>query len=448
MRSSRRTRRRVCRFLAAKARQKTSRGEHTTRTGSFGGGSRRERPFERPRTRRARPSPPPTGARPAHAHRRRSARGCHRVLRGTCSCSARSANSAAPFEFRLLLASLPAWIAVASLNDLYRPDTERTHHPTTERPHARSSSSSRFRSMFWLRRFSPSHGNDADRPIRDMSKTIAFWVLPSGWSPSGGGSRGRCAGAARATCRTRSSSAPATSASCRAQAPAAPRVRASTSSASSTRSRRPRRASSSDLDVLGAPDELAELVALLDVERVIVAFSNDDARARRWSSSRSLRDLDVQVDIVPRLFELVGPHAEIHTHRGRCRSSACRRRARAARRGASSASIDVVVASSLLVARRRRSSRTPRWRIKRDSPGPVFFRQTRLGHEHARVHRAEVPHDAGRHVDRRRTASTSSRRWTRDAAPKANGLYKLERPDAVTPFGRWLRRRASTSCRS
>ena len=40
--------------------------------------------------------------------------------------------STAPFEFRLLLASLPAWIAVASLNDLYRPDTERTHHPTTD----------------------------------------------------------------------------------------------------------------------------------------------------------------------------------------------------------------------------------------------------------------------------------------------------------------------------
>ena len=32
------------------------------------------------------------------------------------------------------------------------------------------------------------------------------------------------------------------------------------------------------------------------------------------------------------------------------------------------------------------------------------------------------------------------RRWTRSAAPTANGLYKLERADAVTRVGRWLRK--------
>ena len=35
------------------------------------------------------------------------------------------------------------------------------------------------------------------------------------------------------------------------------------------------------------------------------------------------------------------------------------------------------------------------WRIPRESPGPVFYRQTRLGRGHAGVHDAQVPHDDG-----------------------------------------------------
>ncbi len=54
----------------------------------------------------------------------------------------------------------------------------------------------------------------------------------------------------------------------------------------------------------------------LDVERVIVAFSQRPASERRSSSIRVARDRDVQIDIVPRLFEIVGPHAEVHTVEG------------------------------------------------------------------------------------------------------------------------------------
>ena len=36
-------------------------------------------------------------------------------------------------------------------------------------------------------------------------------------------------------------------------------------------------------------------------------------------------------------------------------------------------------------------------RVRLDSPGPILFRQTRLGADDEGVHDAEVPHDEGRH---------------------------------------------------
>jgi lipopolysaccharide/colanic/teichoic acid biosynthesis glycosyltransferase len=79
------------------------------------------------------------------------------------------------------------------------------------------------------------------------------------------------------------------------------------------------------------------------------------------------------------------------------------------------------------------------WRVRRDSPGPVFFRQTRLG-----LNMREIT------VLKFRTMSVgasedSHREYIREimdpnAAPNHNGLYKLERAGEITPFGRWLRK--------
>ena len=71
---------------------------------------------------------------------------------------------------------------------------------------------------------------------------------------------------------------------------------------------RPRRAELKDLAVLGGPERLAEIVTLLDVERVIIAFS-EAPHEELLALIRELRKLDVQIDVVPRLFEIVGPKA-------------------------------------------------------------------------------------------------------------------------------------------
>jgi lipopolysaccharide/colanic/teichoic acid biosynthesis glycosyltransferase len=79
------------------------------------------------------------------------------------------------------------------------------------------------------------------------------------------------------------------------------------------------------------------------------------------------------------------------------------------------------------------------WKIRRDSPGPVFFRQRRLG-----LHMREftvlkfrtmrVGTDGREHQDYVKSIMSAG------AEPQTNGMYKLERPDAVTHFGRVLRK--------
>ena len=118
------------------------------------------------------------------------------------------------------------------------------------------------------------------------------------------------------------------------------------------------------------------IVRLLDVERVIVAFSND-SHEETLDLLRALKDLDVQIDIVPRLFEFVGPGVEIHTVEGLpliglpplrlSRSSRLLKRA-----------TDLAL-DDCRARRPRTVFALLALLIKLDSPGPVFFRQVRMG---------------------------------------------------------------------
>jgi exopolysaccharide biosynthesis polyprenyl glycosylphosphotransferase len=188
--------------------------------------------------------------------------------------------------------------------------------------------------------------------------------------------------------------------------------------------------------LLGPPDRLPEIVRHFDVERVIVAFSGE-SHEQSLALIRSLRDLDVQIDVVPRLFELVGPRVGIHTVEGLplvgLPPAKLSRSSRLIKR-----SIDVA-GSSLGLFLTAPLFALIAWRIKRDSPGPVFFRQTRLG-EGMREFTAlkfrtmKVDSDDAPHRSYIQTTMSAS------AAPGSNGLYKLQREDAVTKVGRWLRK--------
>ena len=197
-----------------------------------------------------------------------------------------------------------------------------------------------------------------------------------------------------------------------------------------------RRADLDYLTVLGGPDRLPELIELLDVERVIVAFSADTGE-ELVKLVRSLVGFDVQIDIVPRLFDVVGPRATLHTIEGLplvglpparpARSSRLLKRA-----------LDVV-GSTLGLAVTAPLFLYIGLRIKLSSDGPVFFRQTRLTTDMQpftvlKFRTMEVGTTEVAHRDFVKAT------LQRGAAPALGGLFKAEQNDRVTSFGRWLRK--------
>lgn len=134
-----------------------------------------------------------------------------------------------------------------------------------------------------------------------------------------------------------------------------------------------------DLDylvLLGDLGDLPELISLLDIERIVVAFSGD-SHEQSLELIRSLAGSGVQIDVVPRLFEVLGPGAGIHSVEGLPLVSLpvprLTRSSRLAKR-----TLDVSLGLAALVLLAPAFALIALW-IKLDSRGPVFFRQLRMG---------------------------------------------------------------------
>jgi lipopolysaccharide/colanic/teichoic acid biosynthesis glycosyltransferase len=177
------------------------------------------------------------------------------------------------------------------------------------------------------------------------------------------------------------------------------------------------------------------MVRLLDIERVVIAFSNESAE-ETLELVRSLNALQVQIDIVPRLFELVGPSVKIDTVEGlplvELPPPSLSRSSRWIKR-----SIDALVAAVALLVTAPLFAYIA-LRVKLDSPGPVFFRQKRLGQDQREF---EVLKFRSMKVDNDDSAHREFIKELMDPtkAKTTNGIYKLDRGDAVTRSGRWLR---------
>jgi exopolysaccharide biosynthesis polyprenyl glycosylphosphotransferase len=192
-----------------------------------------------------------------------------------------------------------------------------------------------------------------------------------------------------------------------------------------------RREDLGNLTLLGAPDRLPGIVRLFDIERAIIAFSKE-SHEETLEMIRALKDLDVQIDIVPRLFELVGPGVGVHTVEGLplvglpplhlSRSSQYLKRA-----------FDVTVASIALVILAPLFALIA-YAIKRDSPGPVFFRQVRMGREGTfRIYKFRTM--AADADERKHEVAHLNKHATSD--PR---MFKIPDDPRMTRVGRWLRR--------
>jgi exopolysaccharide biosynthesis polyprenyl glycosylphosphotransferase len=189
--------------------------------------------------------------------------------------------------------------------------------------------------------------------------------------------------------------------------------------------------------VLGGPDRLLEIVRERGVERVVVAFSLEPT-ADLIDTVIAVRRAGVQVDIVPRLFEALSPHVKMHSIEG-VPMIALPTNKRFPFSAALKRTLDVVVAVAAGIVALPFVPYAV-WRIKRESPGPVLFRQTRLGQgmrEFTVFKFRTMRTDTDPAAHAAYIAQTMS---NPEAAAGRDGLFKLDQESAVTPFGRWLRR--------
>jgi exopolysaccharide biosynthesis polyprenyl glycosylphosphotransferase len=182
----------------------------------------------------------------------------------------------------------------------------------------------------------------------------------------------------------------------------------------------------------GRISDLERVVRASRVERVIVAFSEISGE-REAELCRRCMDLDVQVDIVPRLFEVIGARARFHSLDGMPLLSLPSARlswsSRAVKR-----TLDVIVAAtSLMLLSPVLLAAT--WCIKRGSEGPVFFRQERMGAGGRRFSILKFRTMAV-DADARKDEVAHLNKHTEDG-PR---MFKIPDDPRVTPIGAFLRR--------
>jgi exopolysaccharide biosynthesis polyprenyl glycosylphosphotransferase len=197
---------------------------------------------------------------------------------------------------------------------------------------------------------------------------------------------------------------------------------------------KPPRPGLENLTILGSPDDLAEIAERLHIERVIVAFT-DDSTEDALELVRSLQQPDIQVDVVPRFFELVGPSCEIHTLEGLplvgMPTLRLSRTSRVVKR-----SVDVALAVAALVVL------APLFlalaiAIKIETPGPVLFRQRRMGAGDTPFRIFKFRTMAADAEDRKDEVRHLNKHLAPGADPR---MFKIPGDPRITRVGEFLRR--------
>ena len=292
------------------------------------------------------------------------------VVEGVLTATTNAGVIDARIETLLLIATLPCWIVVAKLYGLYDRDDERTDHSTTDEFGRVFHMVTVCTWLFWA----TCQITTVAHPT--PSKLLLFWVAAT-----------LCVSFARSAARglaRRSLSylqnTLVVGAGDVGQLIAAKALQHPEYGLNivglvdpDPKERRP------DLEHIAFLDGLEEvpaLIELLDVERVIVAFSGASS-AEMLELVRVLKRHEVQIDIVPRLFESIGPRVGFHMVEGLLllglpplrlsRSSALIKRSGDLILSA----IGLLVLAPLLAL--------IAILVKIDSPGPALYRHERVG---------------------------------------------------------------------
>jgi len=333
-------------------------------------------------------------------------------------------------EYALFAATLPAWLLGAKLHELYDQDEERTEHTTVDEfvgvLHLVTLGVWGLFAGAWL--------TGLAQP--ELAKAVVFWLLAIIMVTGG-------RAAARALCRRHPAYIQNTlivGAGDTGQLVARKLLQHPEYGLRllgfADDDPRPLRGDIEDQHVIGGLDDVPRLVRERGVHRVVVAFSRDAGESVAETVAQ-LKALDVQIDIVPRLYDIVGPNVVVHSIEGLpligLPSAKLLPFSRTIKR-----CIDLLGAATLLVLASPIFA-IAALQVRRDSLGPIFFRQRRFGQSMDTFSALKF---RTMKVDTDDSAHRAFIEATMDskASPTANGLYKLDRSDAVTKSGRWLRK--------
>lgn len=186
------------------------------------------------------------------------------------------------------------------------------------------------------------------------------------------------------------------------------------------------------LELLGTTDELRRLVHEHRIDRVVIAFSND-SHEDTLDVIRLLQDEDVQIDIVPRMFEVLGTNAQLHAIEGIPLVGLTAPRLSGSSRFLKR-SFDVI-GSAVGLALLSPLFLATAIAIKTSSRGPVFFRQVRMG-EDERTFRIFKFRTMVADADARKE-DVAHLNMHRESDPR---MFKVPSDPRVTRVGAFLRR--------
>jgi len=183
---------------------------------------------------------------------------------------------------------------------------------------------------------------------------------------------------------------------------------------------------------LGRTSHLEEVIRAYRIEQVLVAFSRMDIQ-KQVDLTRRCMELEVRVDIVPRMFEVIGTKNRVHDLEGiplvEVKPAKLARSARLLKR-----SLDLTVAGVALLFLGP-FMLFAAWRIKRDSRGPALFRQERMGSGGTRFEILKFrTMDAD--ADRRKHEVAHMNKHSEGDSR----MFKIADDPRITRFGRFLRR--------
>ena len=184
--------------------------------------------------------------------------------------------------------------------------------------------------------------------------------------------------------------------------------------------------------LLGRTNDLQALVRAHAVDRVVIAFSNDSHEGT-LEVIRATQSSQVQIDIVPRMFEVLGTSVQLHTIEGIPLVGSPIPRLSNSERFLKR-SLDVVGAGVGLVLLAPLFLATSLL-IKLDSRGPVFFRQVRMGTGNRPFHMVKFRSMVRDAESRKDELAPLNMHLAHDAR-----MFKVPNDPRVTRVGRVLRR--------